>query len=36
MPEGLEDLRFFAPTDRGFEVELARRLEALRKRFRGT
>jgi putative ATPase len=36
MPEGLEDLRFYAPTDRGFEVELARRLEALRKRFRGT
>ncbi len=36
MPPGLEDLRFYAPTDRGFEVELGRRLEALRKKIRGT
>ncbi len=36
MPPGLEDLRFYAPTDRGFEVELGRRLEALRKKLRGT
>jgi putative ATPase len=28
----LGDLRFYAPTDRGFEVELGRRLEALRER----
>ena len=32
-PEGLEDRRFYAPTDRGFEAELGRRLEALRKSF---
>jgi putative ATPase len=32
MPPGLEDLRFYEPTDRGFEAELGRRLEALRKR----
>ncbi len=31
MPEGLEDRRFYAPTDRGFEEELSRRLEALKK-----
>ena len=31
MPEGLEDRRFYEPTDRGFEAELGRRLEALRK-----
>ncbi|HEX8959292.1 MAG TPA: replication-associated recombination protein A [Solirubrobacterales bacterium] len=36
MPPGLEDLRFYAPTGRGFEAELGRRLEALRKRFRGS
>jgi putative ATPase len=36
LPEGLEDRRFYAPTDRGFEEELGRRLEALRrKRGRG-
>jgi putative ATPase len=35
MPSGLEELRFYAPTDRGFEVELGHRLEALRKRIRG-
>ncbi len=34
LPLGLEDSRFYAPTDRGFEAELSRRLEALRKRFR--
>jgi putative ATPase len=32
MPPGLEDLRFYEPTDRGFEVELGRRLEALRRK----
>jgi putative ATPase len=32
MPAGLEDRRFYAPTDRGFEAELGRRLEALRER----
>ena len=32
MPPGLEGLRFYKPTDRGFEEELGRRLEALRKR----
>jgi putative ATPase len=32
MPPGLEDRRFYRPTDRGFEAELRRRLEALRKR----
>jgi putative ATPase len=35
MPPGLEELRFYAPTDRGFEEELGRRLEALRKRLSG-
>jgi putative ATPase len=34
LPEGLEDSRFYAPTDRGFEAELGRRLEALRERLR--
>ena len=34
LPLGLEGSRFYAPTDRGFEAELGRRLEALRKRFR--
>jgi putative ATPase len=33
LPEGLEDRRFYEPTDRGFEVELGRRLEELRTRF---
>jgi putative ATPase len=32
LPEGLEGRRFYEPTDRGFEEELARRLEQLRKR----
>ena len=30
MPEGLEAVRFYEPTDRGPEGELARRLRALR------
>jgi putative ATPase len=30
-PEGLEDERFYEPTDRGFEAELRRRLEAIRR-----
>jgi putative ATPase len=34
LPDGLEDRRFYAPTDRGFEAELGRRLAALRERFR--
>jgi putative ATPase len=33
LPEGLEDRRFYEPTDRGFEGELSRRLEELRMRF---
>jgi putative ATPase len=36
MPPGLENLRFYMPTERGFEAELGRRLEALRKKFQGT
>jgi putative ATPase len=32
MPEGLEGERFYEPTDRGFEAEVARRLEELRRR----
>jgi putative ATPase len=35
MPPGLEGLRFYEPTDRGFEAELGRRLEALRERLSG-
>jgi putative ATPase len=35
LPEGLQGRDFYAPTDRGFEAELSRRLEQLRKRFRG-
>jgi putative ATPase len=35
LPEGLENERFYAPTDHGFEAELGRRLEALRKKIRG-
>jgi putative ATPase len=31
-PEGLEAERFYEPTDRGFEAELARRLEEIRSR----
>jgi putative ATPase len=33
LPEDLEDRRFYAPTERGFEAELGRRLAALRERF---
>jgi putative ATPase len=33
LPEGLENRRFYEPTDRGFEAELGRRLEELRRRF---
>jgi putative ATPase len=33
MPPGLEELRFYEPTERGFEAELGRRLQALRKGF---
>ncbi len=33
LPEKLQDRRFYAPTDRGFEAELGRRLEALRTKF---
>jgi putative ATPase len=35
MPPGLEDRRFYRPTDRGFEAELGQRLESLRKRLSG-
>jgi putative ATPase len=34
LPEGLEDRRFYTPTDRGFEAELGRRLAALQKKIR--
>jgi len=33
-PEGLEGERFYEPTDRGFEAELRRRLEEIRRRLR--
>jgi putative ATPase len=33
MPPGLEELRFYEPSDRGFEAELSSRLEALRRKF---
>jgi putative ATPase len=36
LPEELRGRSFYAPTERGFEVELGRCLEALRRRFRGT
>jgi putative ATPase len=35
MPPGLESLRFYNPTERGFEAELGRRLEDLRRKIRG-
>jgi putative ATPase len=35
LPEGLQERRFYEPTERGFEVELGRRLEALRRKLRG-
>jgi putative ATPase len=34
LPEGLEDRRFYLPTDRGFEAELSRRWAALQERIR--
>jgi putative ATPase len=34
LPQGLEDARFYFPAERGFEADLGRRLEALRKRIR--
>jgi len=34
LPEGLAGRRFYAPTERGFEVELGKRLAELRMRFR--
>jgi putative ATPase len=33
LPDGLEGTRFYAPTERGFEAELGRRLASLRERF---
>jgi putative ATPase len=35
MPEGLEGERFYQPTARGFEQELGRRLEQIRRRLAG-
>jgi putative ATPase len=32
MPEGMEEHRFYEPTERGFEAELRRRLEEVRRR----
>ncbi len=32
LPEGLEDARYYEPTDRGFEADLGERLAAVRKR----
>jgi putative ATPase len=34
IPEGMESECFYEPTDRGFEAELSRRLEELRRRLR--
>jgi putative ATPase len=34
LPEGLENRRFYIPTDRGFEAELSRRWAALQKKIR--
>jgi putative ATPase len=34
LPGGLTDRRFYRPTERGFEAELGRRLEALREKLR--
>jgi putative ATPase len=34
LPQGLEDRRFYSPTDRGFEAELSRRWAALQKKIR--
>jgi putative ATPase len=35
VPEGLEGTRFYEPTERGFEAELRRRLESIRRRLGG-
>jgi putative ATPase len=35
LPEGLENSRFYEPTERGFEAELARRWQALQEKIRG-
>ncbi len=35
LPPELEGTRFYRPTDRGFEADLGRRLEALRKKLEG-
>jgi putative ATPase len=34
LPPGLEDARFYSPTERGFEADLGQRLERLRDRFK--
>jgi putative ATPase len=34
LPPGLEDAHFYSPTGRGFEVDLGKRLERLRNRFK--
>jgi putative ATPase len=34
LPPGLEDARFYSPTERGFEADLGERLERLRNRFK--
>ena len=34
IPDGLEEADFYTPTDRGFEAELGRRLDSLRRKFR--
>jgi putative ATPase len=36
LPPEVQGSRFYVPTDRGFEAELSRRLEALRKRFQSS
>jgi putative ATPase len=36
MPEGLEDRRYYEPTERGFEETLRERLERLRQKRKGT
>jgi putative ATPase len=36
LPEGLENSRFYVPTERGFEAELGRRLAELRRKLRGS
>jgi replication-associated recombination protein RarA len=36
MPEGLEDRRYYEPTERGFEETLRERLARLRQKRKGT